>query len=131
MIGAELVYGEWELEPDGILISEPLAIQIFKKSDCLGSLVTVRGETYSVSGVYRLQGGFMRELSEDGNEMVLLDLNEAQETWPIETILFCRATIQIGQRGKRREKKVEGQSLHILHFCIQTNIHLFLLPYLC
>ena len=24
----------------------------------------------------------------------------------------CRATIQIGQRGKRREKKVEGQSLH-------------------
>ena len=25
---------------------------------------------------------------------------------------MCRATIQIGQRGKRREKKVEGQSLH-------------------
>ena len=24
----------------------------------------------------------------------------------------CRATIQIGQRGKEREKKVEGQSLH-------------------
>lgn len=26
--------------------------------------------------------------------------------------LACRATIQIGQRGKGREKKVEGQSLH-------------------
>ena len=25
---------------------------------------------------------------------------------------LCRATIQIGQRGTERKKKVEGQSLH-------------------
>lgn len=40
----------------------------------------------------------MRELSEDGSEMVLLDLNEAQETWPIETILF--------QGTKKRQVKI-------------------------
>ena len=108
-LGAELVYGTWELEPDGILISEPLAIQIFKKSDCLGSLVTVRGETYSVSGVYRLQGGFMRELSEDGSEMVLLDLNEAQETWPIETILFQGDQKTTSQNLSLIDERFEGK----------------------
>ena len=102
LLGAELIYGTWKTEPKDILISEPLAIQMFQKSNCLGSLVTVLGKAYSVSGVYRLKGGFMRELAEDGSEMVLLDLEEAQAMWPIETILL------------QGDPKTAGQSLSLL-----------------
>lgn len=108
-LGAELLYGTWELERDAVLISESMAIQMFKRSDCLGCQMTVQGKTYSVCGVYRLQGGLMRDISEDGKEMVLLDLEEAQETWSIEALLFQGNQQTIGQNTSVLEERFEGK----------------------
>lgn len=108
-LGAELLYGSWKLEPGEILIGESLAVQLFKRNDCLGAGLTLENSEYTVVGVYRPKGGFLREISENGKDLVLLTLKEAPEEWPVETLLLQGTRKITSENAHLLDKHCEGK----------------------
>lgn len=111
-----ILYGDWKLRPGQAIITEDTAIKLFKCCDCIGSLFSMGGKQYTVSGVYKKLGGLWRELAEDGSEAVFVSMEDAPLETPIDFLLFIDSE-EIVNKNVVSFNQQMGEKLSTAYLC--------------